>query len=126
MSELSEQARIWHRIQPHLDRALELGDLQRESFLEQLESSEPYIVRAIRQVLAERDTLDAQGFLDGAESPPSRAATLEGVRVGAYTIERLLGRGGMGEVWLAARSDGRFEGRCALKFLDANLRKGNK
>jgi len=24
----------------------------------------------------------------------------------------------MGDVWLAARSDGRFEGRCAIKLLD--------
>lgn len=27
----------------------------------------------------------------------------------------------MGEVWLAVRSDGRFEGKCALKFLDASV-----
>jgi tetratricopeptide (TPR) repeat protein/tRNA A-37 threonylcarbamoyl transferase component Bud32 len=46
------------------------------------------------------------------------SASLAGRRAGAYIIERLLGRGGMGEVWLASRNDGRFEGRCALKFLD--------
>jgi serine/threonine-protein kinase len=32
-----------------------------------------------------------------------------------------IGHGGMGSVWLAQRSDGRFEGREALKFLNAAL-----
>ena len=35
-----------------------------------------------------------------------------------YRVIGLLGRGGMGEVWLACRSDGRFEAQCAIKFLD--------
>jgi serine/threonine-protein kinase len=46
-------------------------------------------------------------------------ASLVGQQVGAYTIDSLIGRGGMGEVWLALRSDGRFEGKFALKFLDS-------
>src|SRR5262249_45830512 len=50
----------------------------------------------------------------------SEPRPMVGKRVGAYTVERLLGRGGMGEVWLASRSDGRFEGHCALKFLDSS------
>src|SRR4029077_13494197 len=32
-----------------------------------------------------------------------------------------IGHGGMGTVWLASRSDGRFEGRAALKLLNAAL-----
>jgi serine/threonine-protein kinase len=41
--------------------------------------------------------------------------------VSNYTLERPLGHGGMGSVWLARRSDGRFEGRAAIKFLDLAL-----
>lgn len=44
-------------------------------------------------------------------------AALAGRTVGAYTLESLIGEGGMGAVWLARRSDGRFEGRAAVKFL---------
>ena len=32
------------------------------------------------------------------------------MRVGAYTLISPIGQGGMGSVWLAERSDGRFEG----------------
>ncbi len=39
-------------------------------------------------------------------------------RVGPYEIDRLLGRGGMGSVYLAHRADGHFEQRVAIKFID--------
>lgn len=48
-------------------------------------------------------------------------ATLAGRRLGAYTLGRLLGHGGMGTVWLAHRSDGRFEGQVAVKLMNAAL-----
>lgn len=41
--------------------------------------------------------------------------------VGNYALEHPIAHGGMGTVWLAHRRDGRFEGRAAIKFLDALL-----
>jgi tetratricopeptide (TPR) repeat protein len=41
-----------------------------------------------------------------------------GRRIGAYEIERLLGRGGMGSVYLAHRVDGQFEQQVAIKLVD--------
>ena len=52
---------------------------------------------------------------------PPREATLAGQTVGSYTLVSPIGHGGMGTVWLAQRSDGRFEGRAAVKFLNAAL-----
>ncbi len=46
---------------------------------------------------------------------------LDGLEVGAYTLERPLGHGGMGSVWLAHRTDGRFEGRVAVKLMNLAL-----
>jgi len=40
-----------------------------------------------------------------------------GDRVGAWTLQGELGRGGMGRVFLAARSDGHYEQQAALKLL---------
>ena len=40
-----------------------------------------------------------------------------GARMGAYQIEKLLGRGGMGAVYLAHRADGEFAQKVALKII---------
>ena len=44
-----------------------------------------------------------------------------GQEIGAYTLISPIGHGGMGTVWLARRSDGRFEGFAAVKLLNASL-----
>src|SRR5262249_4063858 len=70
----------------------------------------------------ERGTLERDGFLVhsplSAYAPP---ASLAGQTLGAYTLEAQLGQGGMGSVWRARRSDGRFEGNVAIKLLNAAL-----
>jgi tetratricopeptide (TPR) repeat protein len=43
-----------------------------------------------------------------------------GARLGSYTIQRTLGRGGMGSVYLATRADGAFEQSVAIKVVHAS------
>jgi serine/threonine-protein kinase len=121
MRPLPLDASAWSRIAPYLDRALELEPPEREGWLTGLTSTDPQIAQEVRAFLAEMAALDAQGFLSPSQLRAPREVAWTGVRLGAYTIEERIGRGGMGEVWLARRSDGRFEGCAAVKLMDAAL-----
>ncbi|MBL8287722.1 MAG: serine/threonine protein kinase [Rubrivivax sp.] len=55
-----------------------------------------------------------------APAPPGDDTVVEsrqGQRLGPWRITSLLGRGGMGDVWLAERADHAFEGQAAIKVL---------
>ncbi len=107
----------WSEVAPHLDRALDLEGAERDTWLTELTVTRPDIAAEVRKLLARHALLDSQGFLAHAPAGMAPAGGRAGERIGAYVLERLLGRGGMGEVWLAKRADGRFEGQCAIKFL---------
>jgi eukaryotic-like serine/threonine-protein kinase len=64
--------------------------------------------------------------LPGLEESPGRAeeeriAGLRGEAVGVYRLIEPLGRGGMGEVYLAERADGRFEQKVAVKLIKRGM-----
>lgn len=109
----------WRVIEPLLDRALELSPVQRASWLDALATTAPGIAAEISSLLADDEEAERRGFL----SVPVELS-LAGMVVGAYTLERPLGHGGMGSVWLARRTDGRFEGRAAVKLLNLALLSG--
>jgi eukaryotic-like serine/threonine-protein kinase len=60
--------------------------------------------------------LDSGGWI--SESPQQ---LLQGRRIGAYKVVRRVGKGGMGEVYLAVRADEEFEKRVALKLLKPGM-----
>jgi serine/threonine-protein kinase len=70
---------------------------------------------------AKRHALVRNDFLEADPAVAPMHTGLEGERIASYTIESLIGRGGMGTVWRARRSDGRFEGVAAVKMLNAAL-----
>jgi serine/threonine-protein kinase len=107
----------WREISPLLDEALELVGSARESWLGDLETRAPEMAAKVRSCLEQIAELADRKFLEGAIRVPAPVG-LEGRSIGAYTLDRPLGFGGMGTVWLAHRSDGRFEGQVAVKLLN--------
>ena len=111
----------WQRIAPYLDQALDLELEQRERWLTDLTVTEPEIAAAVRLLLEEHADLQQRGFLSSPSVDPVRHALLKraggvGEHVGAYTLIREIGRGGMSSVWLAERSDGQLQRDVALKL----------
>jgi len=125
MSTAPSDPAAWQHLAPYLDRALDLEPEERERWLGEIAVAEPAVAAEVRRFLAERAELDAKGFLE--QSPlvppawPASSADFTGRQIGAYKVEALVGRGGMSEVWLASRADGRFEGSCAIKFLNRSI-----
>ena len=74
----------------------------------------------LQELLDARNALEPEQFLERPLPVPG-SATLAGQTLGAYTLVSPIGQGGMGSVWLARRSDGRFEGVAAVKLLNASL-----
>ena len=110
----------WRALSPHLDRALDLPEAERAAWLESMRAADGALADDLEALLAEHRRLLDEGFLDEGSAPAS-SATLEGQAIGAYTLRSQIGQGGMGGVWLAERSDGRFAGVAAVKLLNAGL-----
>jgi eukaryotic-like serine/threonine-protein kinase len=115
----------WRVLAPLLDHALDLTGPERETWLAALRARAPHDASELERLLAD----DATGWLATTHRERSLRGlgldpTSAGLVLGAWTLERPLGRGGMGTVWLASRSDGRFNGHAAVKLLHPSLAAG--
>jgi eukaryotic-like serine/threonine-protein kinase len=111
----------WLAVSPLLDQALELAGEERAAWLAGLRAREPLLTTDLEKLLEQHRDLQENGFLEDAEPPRPPQSSLAGQTIGAYTLHSQIGQGGMGSVWLAERSDGRFQGLAAVKLLNASL-----
>jgi hypothetical protein len=114
----------WQRVEPILDRALELPPEKWSAFLDEACAGDP-ILRADAESLLETERQAPQFLeapaasfvLQAAQAMPAPQSPHIGALIGPYRIVRELGRGGMGTVYLAERADGQFDQRLALKLI---------
>jgi len=107
-----------------LDESLPLDDAGRRRWLDALPAEYQDLFAPLCQALLPEfhQSTDGRNFATFLESADENAGRVEptglqpGERVGPYELIRLIGAGGMAEVWLAKRADGAFNREVALKL----------
>ena len=114
----------WQKIQDIFEQAVALTDSQREDFLKQTCLGDHDLYRYVEGMIAAG--AKTGGFIEkaivGAAVGGADEVSWPGRRIGPYRIERELGRGGMGEVFLAVRDDDEFEKQVAIKTARVGIR----
>jgi tetratricopeptide (TPR) repeat protein len=109
------------RIEAIFNEALAAPYEARKDLIAALSNGDPEL---IAEVCALLKACEVEERLTASLRPqPETGAenSAEPKRVGSYMLDRLLGRGGMGAVYLAHRADGQFEQMVAIKLIDLPL-----
>jgi serine/threonine-protein kinase len=117
---------LWARARPIFEQAVDEAPEVRAAFVTERCAGDAALADAVARLL-QGDAREA-GVLDGragawvAEAVLARGeAAWMGRRLGPYRVTGVLGRGGMGTVFEAARDDEHFEQRVALKVMRGSL-----
>jgi serine/threonine protein kinase len=121
-------AELWKQVDELLDAAFELPTAERADFVAAACDGNEELRREVLSLLRAQE--QAGTFLAGSamraaaqalarDSGGQERGALAGSEVGTYRIEKLLGAGGMGEVYLA--SEARLNRRVALKILPSEF-----
>lgn len=113
-----QQLRTW------FERLVALSDPERAAAILQISEQHPNLAAELKRMLAAQsdgpslvDTPAAELIAGHLMDPPQPEPEHEGAIFGAYRLEKELGRGGMGVVYLASRADGSFQKQVAIKIL---------
>ncbi|MGH9385603.1 MAG: tetratricopeptide repeat protein [Vicinamibacterales bacterium] len=109
-----------------LESALSLPSIDRSAFLARIRAEDSARAAELASLVDSHDA--AETWLDSLAADLSadadlevEAATARRTRVGPWRLLGLLGRGGMGAVYLAERADGQFQQQAALKLARAGF-----
>lgn len=112
----------WSRVSTLLDQILDMPADRRLAEARRLAGADDALYAELADLIERSSTADdflspplAPGRRMESDDPEGRLAA--GQRLGAWEIVGLIGRGGMGEVYLAQRADGAFRQDAALKIL---------
>jgi serine/threonine protein kinase len=106
------EPRDWPVLHSLIDEWMDLPEEQRTNWLADVESRHPDLKPTLRELLAQ----PRSDFLSTLPKIDSLDPLAAGMRAGPYQLERELGRGGMGVVWLATRADGAVKRKVAIKL----------
>ncbi len=123
MSGKDENASVTQAAYPLFERWLDLGEAEREAFLESVRHERADVFARLSALIRADRIAHETAFMTGRVIDDARTAgqsempDRSGEVIGNWTLLRALGSGGMGQVWLAQRSDGLHRGHAAIKML---------
>jgi eukaryotic-like serine/threonine-protein kinase len=113
----------WKRVEAVLNEALELRPEDRSAYLDRACAGDPELRREVDSLLATVDK--SLGFIEQPLHKVAKHLAEEsegpGSRIQSYQLLRVIGEGGMGKVYLAARADDQFNQQVAIKLLQASF-----
>ncbi|MEM1183432.1 MAG: serine/threonine-protein kinase [Planctomycetota bacterium] len=121
----SDEAERFARAEALFVRAMERPEAEREAFVHDACGDDDLLATEVARLLGATGDADPfGGVMPTAPTPPPVTRTANaydpGESVGPYTIEKILGRGGFGEVYLAQQSEP-IERRVAVKVVRSGL-----
>ena len=111
---------VWTDAMAAFDAWSELPAEARTEWLAALAAAQPECHARLAVLIRADGDAEHRAFLEPRPAAAAEpAAGLSGQRLGPWLVERLVGTGGMGQVWLARRTDGLYDGRAAIKLMRA-------
>ena len=110
----------FQKIKEVFAEALEKPAKEREDFLREKCADDAELLAEVKSLLEANDKTEKfieQNALDISSEFAASGKHYDGTQFGNYKIIGEIGRGGMGAVFLAERSDGEFEQKVALKII---------
>ena len=102
------------RVEAMLDAALDQPADTRDAFVRHACGEDAGLCREVLELLGAVDA--SSGYLEPVETVREPVADAA-MQLGPWMLQRPIGRGGSGEVWLGVRNDGQFEQQVAIKLL---------
>jgi eukaryotic-like serine/threonine-protein kinase len=109
------------RIEAIFNEAVAVCEDERTRLLEARCNGDAEMIAEVRSLLRACAAEEHSTASRRSERRNGKESLFDRKRVGPYEIDRLLGRGGMGAVYLAHRADGQFERQVAIKLIDLPL-----
>jgi eukaryotic-like serine/threonine-protein kinase len=106
-----------------LRRAAELGPRERAAYIRRVCGNDTALFQTVLDRMSAvwlRELAD-ESTSDGDASAEATATHGPGDRIGPYQVRRVLGRGGMGEVYLCERADEQYHKQVAIKLVSRGV-----
>ena len=128
----------WEQLSSIIDRVLDLDSEERLPFVEQIYGDQPELkaimIRFLKSIepseklwekMVESGSVLANEITSSYTDTDTSQFFLPLKKAGPYRVIELIARGGMGDVYLAERSDGQFDRKVAIKILRQELSSKN-